>query len=103
MASYTKLKSGEWGIRVQGAAKQWQTVSVTTKAGKNKTETVTKVIWSGNGVTLCAIQSRETAGASRSSSRGSLRGKWTGCACGSREDEPRDSDCTSCRFENFDQ
>lgn len=34
------------------------------------------------------------------SSRGSLRGKWTGCACGSIEGTPRKSDCATCRFDN---
>lgn len=26
--------------------------------------------------------------------------RWTGCRCGSREDEPRDSDCRQCRYDN---
>lgn len=28
------------------------------------------------------------------------RGRWTGCSCGSREDNPRDSDCASCQYDS---
>jgi len=27
------------------------------------------------------------------------RGRWTGCRCGSIEDQPRDSDCASCQHD----
>jgi hypothetical protein len=30
---------------------------------------------------------------------GSYRGRWTGCSCGSREGNPRDSDCASCQHD----
>jgi hypothetical protein len=62
-SSYTKLKSGEWGIRVVGAAvKAGDTVQVWTKAGVQKFETVVCVLWSGpdkasgETVSLCAIK-----------------------------------------------
>lgn len=28
------------------------------------------------------------------------RGRWTGCRCGSREGESRESDCAQCRYDN---
>lgn len=31
--------------------------------------------------------------------RSSPRGRWTGCSCGSREDNPRASDCASCQHD----
>jgi hypothetical protein len=34
--------------------------------------------------------------------RRSSGGAWTGCACGSREGQSRDSDCDSCRFDEED-
>lgn len=43
------------------------------------------------------VQARSATAAR--SSRYSLRGKWTGCACGSIEDVARKSDCTSCRYD----
>lgn len=32
-------------------------------------------------------------------SRRAPRGRWTGCSCGSREDEARASDCASCQHD----
>lgn len=29
-----------------------------------------------------------------------LRGRWTGCRCGSIEGSPRDSDCRQCQYDN---
>lgn len=54
-ATYTKLKSGAWGVRVNGSVTAGTTVTVTKKDGSTKVETVAKVIFSGDGVSLCAI------------------------------------------------
>lgn len=100
MASYTKLRDGSWGVRVQQAAAPTSgvTITVTTKAGAVKTETIGRVLWSGNGVHICTVSS------TRSSSRG---GKWTGCSCGSREDDagdliPSSRNCKQCDFDAYD-
>lgn len=58
MATYTKLKSGEWGVRVDGTAKAGTTVAVKKKDGTTKSERIVKVVWSGNGISLCAIAQR---------------------------------------------
>lgn len=55
-ASYSKLKSGEWGVRVQGTAKPGANCLVTLKNGKTKTETLDRLIWEGDGVQLYAIK-----------------------------------------------
>lgn len=59
-ATYTKLKDGTWGVRVafsgKGSITAGDTVEVKKKSGEKKTETITKVLWSGNGVYLCAIK-----------------------------------------------
>ncbi len=78
-ATYTKLKSGQWGIRVAGQATKGQQVTVSTKAGARKIETVSAVVWSGNGVTLCAI-----APTSRPASRGGYRKRGDGGPRGDR-------------------
>lgn len=97
-ASYTKLKSGEWGIRItESSVKAGDAVTVRKKDGTTKQETVQKVIWTGNGVTLCAIAQREYAGSSRNSGRS--RKGWTGCSCGSIDGEPRASDCWQCQHD----
>lgn len=54
-ATYQKLKSGEWGIRSTSAVAAGERVTVTKKDGTVKTETVVKVLWSGDGIWLCAI------------------------------------------------
>lgn len=65
MATYTKLKSGEWGIRVEGSAREGQTVTVRKKDGTTKQEKIVKVVWSGNGISLCAIHQSYTPKAGR--------------------------------------
>lgn len=58
-ATYTKLKSGEWGIRVETTIppEPGATITVRKKDGTTKTETIAKVVWSGNGISLCTIGS----------------------------------------------
>lgn len=52
-ATYTKLRSGDWGIRATSEVKPGQVVEVTTKAGERRRETIGQIVWSGNGVWLC--------------------------------------------------
>lgn len=59
--SYTKLKSGDWGIRSDQAIKEGQSITVTTKAGQAKTEKVKKVVWTDNKVWIAAIEKREAS------------------------------------------
>ena len=61
-ASYTKLQSGDWGIRVSGTVAPGAAVTVTKKDGTTKVETVHQVLWSGadkfrpgQTVTLCSV------------------------------------------------
>ncbi len=56
--SYTKLKSGDWGVRSDQALKEGEVISVTTKAGKTNTETVKKVIWTDGKAWLAAIEAK---------------------------------------------
>jgi hypothetical protein len=58
MVTYTKLKSGEWGIRAEGALKAGMTVVVSKKSGESRRETIGKVVFSGNGVSLATIDRR---------------------------------------------
>jgi hypothetical protein len=64
MNTYTKLKNGNWGIRVDGPAKAGQGVEVYTKAGDGKVETIERVLWSGpdaktgKTISLCSIAPR---------------------------------------------
>lgn len=61
-ATYTKLRSGEWGVRVTGALPaQGSTIQVTKKDGTRNTVTVNRVEWSGTvrgvHVSMCSIKS----------------------------------------------
>jgi len=54
-ATYTRLRDGSWGLRVQSSGKPSGNITVTTKAGKTKTETIDRVLWSGDCVHLCSV------------------------------------------------
>jgi hypothetical protein len=83
MATYTKLKNGEWGIRVEGTVRKGDLVTVTKKSGQTKTETVAKVLWTGNGVCLCAIRRKASYETRQSFARSPARRSSGCCAeCG---------------------
>jgi hypothetical protein len=71
MATYTKLRDGSWGIRATEAVTAGQSVTVTKKSGESKTELVRNVLWSGNGVWLCAIETARPAYQTRGRRRSS--------------------------------
>lgn len=80
VAKYTRLKSGEWGVRIPCEASKGEraTVAVMSKAGNLKYETVV-VIWSGNGVSLCAIEQQQRTRHSASRELDSCRRRgWDG-------------------------
>lgn len=54
-ASYTKLKTGEWGLRVQGKVTPGEKIVVTKKDGSTKEEEVGQVLWSDSTVTLASL------------------------------------------------
>lgn len=101
-ATYTKLRSGDWGIRVQGEATAGQQITVEKKSGERKVETIATIVWAGNGVTLCAIAKNAgvvTVPAYQRYSNTKRGGRRTGCSCGSVEEYSKDSDCWQCRHD----
>ncbi len=57
-ASPAKLRNGSWGARVKSATVAvGDTVTITTRSGKSWDATVEHVVWSGDGVSICATQS----------------------------------------------
>ena len=114
-ASPTKLRTGDWGARVKGApVSEGDVITIVARSGKSWDARVTRVVWSGDGVTICAtasldrrppagpvgpsqqaaiaagdtwwLQQLEQHSAARSSKPRAARGRRTGCSCGSRED-----------------
>ena len=65
MNTYTKLRSGDWGVKADGTVKSGDSVSVTKKSGETKRETVAKVLWTDGKTSLCAIGSANSASATR--------------------------------------
>ena len=58
-ASPTKLRSGEWGAKVQTAnVSEGDSIQITTRAGKSWTASVAKVVWRGEGVAIVATRSK---------------------------------------------
>ena len=56
MISYSKLRTGNWGIRSTTKVLEGQIVTVTKKSGEVKCETVQKIVWTdGATAWLCAI------------------------------------------------
>jgi hypothetical protein len=56
-ASPTKLRDGTWGARVTGPAAEGDTITITTRAGKSWDAEVERVLWTGDGVSICATAS----------------------------------------------
>lgn len=82
-ATPAKLKSGEWGARVQGQVDVGDSITITTKSGKSWIATVTKVVWSGNGVSLVATESRSPINQNHGYGSGSRKSCVTGGNCSS--------------------
>lgn len=90
-ATYTKLRSGDWGIRVEGEIHAGNSILVEKKSGETKTETVNRVIWSGNGISLCTIARRGRTG---NTTRSSSKVCWeTGTSCYSTDGSPYCEEC----------
>jgi hypothetical protein len=97
-ASYAKLRDGTWGIRVDGTAAAGQSVTVSKRDGTTHTEVITRVVWAGNGVSLCAIAQREREGSTRS---GSGSGAQRGHRCRNGH-EDHDGPCCTGRHRGGD-
>lgn len=104
-ATYTKLRSGEWGIRSTEPVCAGQTVLVTKRSGERNPETVGRVVWSGDGVVLCSISRATTRRVDDASGsidwrylRDGTPGPVRGCSACSRLGRM----CPDCRFDEFD-
>ena len=75
MATFTKLKSGDWGIRVEGKTQEGANETVTKKSGEKQIVKVAKVVWTDGKISLCTIESDKASG-----SKSTPPGKC--CNCG---------------------
>lgn len=68
--TFTKLKNGSWGLRVQGTeVSPGSRVTVTRKDGAQVVKTIGQVLWTGEGVSLCSIDESGAAAAPKSGTR----------------------------------
>lgn len=56
-ATYSKLRSGAWGVRTEGdhTPSKGELVEVLTRAGKRKGEEIGRVLWTDGRISICAI------------------------------------------------
>jgi hypothetical protein len=62
--TWTKLRSGEWGVRVSGRIAEGDQVEVARKDGTTSVETVRRVLWSGrnrDGREVSLVSVRESS------------------------------------------
>jgi len=104
-ATYTKLRDG-WGVRSTEPVQPGQTVTVTTKAGQAKTETITKVLWQGvdkyhpgQRIWLCVVAPRQQR-ASGGGGRTNRDDGWRRNGCS--ECRRLGDWCPRCAFDEFD-
>jgi len=96
--TFSRLADGTWGARGANLV-AGKTCVVTRRDGTTDTITIGEIVATladGSVTATITPKVRKSAG-----SRGRSRGKWSGCACGSRDDGPRDIDCASCKYDSF--
>ena len=54
-ATFTRLRTGAWGLRVAGAVNTGDIVRATRRDGRSSLETVGRVVWSDGNVTIAAM------------------------------------------------
>lgn len=105
-ATPAKLRDGSWGARVRGAASQGDTVRITTSTGKSWDARVTTVVWSGEGVTLCATASLDRAPAAsttyRRASGGGCCRECRGPLVSAPHHRAMGGLCGQCAFDEYD-
>lgn len=88
--TYTKLRTGDWGVRIEGsgAPRPGSRVTVTKRSGERKLETVDRVLYSQDGrLHICSIvPAGRSIGSGASYRAGVTAPGGRACPkCGSRE------------------
>lgn len=98
MTTYTKLKTGAWGLRGPASMKSGETVTVSKKSGELQQVTVGKVIWTGNGIALATIAKSASSYSYSGSARSSALRPVSGCY----QCRVLGRMCQQCQFDEFD-
>jgi hypothetical protein len=59
-ATWTKLRSGDWGLRIAGTVRKGEAVMAIRKDGRTEQVAVDRIVWSGNGITLATVAGRRS-------------------------------------------
>lgn len=104
-ATFTKLRNGDWGLRVEGGVPAaGMSIVVSKKGGTSARKTVGKVVWTGNGVTICTIEAEAPKAAPLQDPRGA-NGRCDGCRGPIRNaahHRAMNGLCGSCAFDVYD-
>lgn len=79
MVTWTKLKSGEWGLRATEALVEGATTTVAKKDGSTSTAVVGKLVWQGNGAFLYGTGPKPAAEQKAPAARPAARRNWRPC------------------------
>lgn len=101
-ATYTKLRDGTWGLKVIDTVTVGQTVTVTTKAGAQKSETIGAVLWTGPNYTVCTIVPKPRTGTKSRLSNGRCR-ECRGPIVDSLHHQAMSGLCGACAFHEYDR
>lgn len=100
--TWTKLKTGAWGLRgASSILKDGASVVVSKKSGELQNVTVGKVIWSGNGVALATVASSGSTSTSSRRTSAVRKSSYTGVrGCSACSSLGRM--CSMCEHDEFD-
>lgn len=58
-ATPCKLRDGTWGAKTSETIRKGDIVMITTRAGKSWDARITRVVWTGDDVAICATESMD--------------------------------------------
>ena len=98
MATFTKLRNGSWGIRIDGKPEPGAQITVKKKSGETEAKVIDRVIWTGpdrktgQPVSICSV--KEATKASVWSSDQDYC--YHACPVTERQCNPKNGPCHDC-------
>ena len=96
--TYTKLRTGAWGVRSTERLTAGQTVTVERRDGTRKAETIHTIVWTGQGVTIAALAPKGAAAAAEAPAAARPERGVRGCGDCARSGRM----CRQCAFDEYD-
>jgi hypothetical protein len=99
MNTYTKLRDGTWGLKVTEPVSPGQVITVTTKSGESRKETVIRTIWTGPTHSVCTFAAHPRKATKSRLSNGRCR-ECRGPIVDAPHCKAREGLCGSCAFDD---